>query len=823
MRIKYRPAAYLVISLFLALLASCKEASAQTATATTTASAENIQQPALQRPVTNEQKLVPPPNYVVAPGGSDAQAGTLESPFATIQHALDQAKPGDVVALREGIYRQAVKLTGKSGKEGAPITLTAYGQEKPVIAGLDILKLSWAETAQPGIYVADLEAKSIPQLFYNGKPMLEARWPNCPRDTNGDWNFFSPEMWASADTNGNSYGTLACEALAKTGWDVTGAQALLNVDHQFFSWTRQVKTHSAGAGAFTYDKDLGSGVQNTDESGKQGKWNDGNKFYLFGLRQFLDAPGEWYYDTAAKKLYVFSLDEKNPNEGLLEIKARDWGFSADQDCSYLTIDGIGFFGTAFKFGKSYDMKAGKGDVKRSSHIVFKNNSVLHSSWTEFLSINKSAADTIYPTIEANNSQVVNNTFAFGALSGLYINGFDNLIENNLLHDFDYSSSLKYPPLYVNSWSKSVEAKAGRAVIRYNTLHRSGGIQARVLHADNDFSMNHVYDSYLACYGGNKDTSAVYTNNPSCAGTRFHHNWVSRGFSGTPPHPWGGGMGIRGDDLACGLTVDHNVVWDCGSVGIFIKNVNHPTPDQANRCVNNTVFNHSAYNTIKSAIVISTVAGKGKKKEDGSESKGAQAGENPNAWSTVANNLADSIYGQWNAVPLGKVKLFSNNFTSFKAATDLVNMAWNDFRPAADASAILNQGIEIEGISPHVSGKNPGIGAYQRGDATYWIPGQRVAKASFPIVPDKVKDVPADRDILMWRPAYQAVSHTVTFATSEEGLNQASASTVQKTFKGDENVFSLPKLASGQTYLWRVDATLPDKTVVKGDVWSFSTQ
>jgi hypothetical protein len=270
-------------------------------------------------------------------------------------------------------------------------------------------------------------------------------------------------------------------------------------------------------------------------------------------------------------------------------------------------------------------------------------------------------------------------------------------------------------------------------------------------------------------------------------------------------------------------VDHNVVWDCGSVGIFIKNVNHPTPDQANRCVSNTVFNHSAYNSIKSAIVISTVAGKGKKEEDGSESKGDQAGENPNAWSTVANNLADSIYGQWNAKPLGKVKLFANNFTSFNAATDLVNTAWNDFRPAANASAILNQGIEIEGISPLVSAKNPDIGAYQRGDSTYWIPGQRLGKASFPIVPDKSKDVPVDRDVLMWRPAYQAISHTVTFSTSEEGLSQASASTVQKTFTGDENVFGLPKLASGQSYFWRVDATLPDQTVVKGDVWSFSTQ
>ena len=76
---------------------------------------------------------------------------------------------------------------------------------------------------------------------------------------------------------------------------------------------------------------------------------------------------------------------------------------------------------------------------------------------------------------------------------------------------------------------------------------------------------------------------------------------------------------------------------------------------------------------------------------------------------------------------------------------------------------------------------------------------------------------------MWRPAYGATAHTVTFSTSEAGLNQTTAPTVQKTFQGEENVFALPALAAGQTYFWRVDAVMPDKSVIKGDVWSFTTQ
>jgi len=120
------------------------------------------------------------------------------------------------------------------------------------------------------------------------------------------------------------------------------------------------------------------------------------------------------------------------------------------------------------------------------------------------------------------------------------------------------------------------------------------------------------------------------------------------------------------------------------------------------------------------------------------------------------------------------------------------------------------------------GKAPDIGAYQRGEASYWIPGCRDTKATYPIVPDKAQGVPANRDVLMWRPAYGATSHTVTFSTSEAGLDQNTPPTVQKTFQGEENVFTLPTLAAGKTYFWRVDAVMPEKSVVKGDVWSFTT-
>jgi hypothetical protein len=45
----------------------------------------------------------------------------------------------------------------------------------------------------------------------------------------------------------------------------------------------------------------------------------------------------------------------------------------------------------------------------------------------------------------------------------------------------------------------------------------------------------------------------------------------------------------------------------------------------------------------------------------------------------------------------------------------------------------------------------------------------------------------DRDVLIWRPAYQAVSHTLTFSISQEELNKTSAPTIQKSFEGEATV------------------------------------
>ena len=60
----------------------------------------------------------------VATNGSDTAPGSSASPFATIQHAMDVAQPGDGVRVKAGVYYQTLD-TPRSGTASAPIHLIA--------------------------------------------------------------------------------------------------------------------------------------------------------------------------------------------------------------------------------------------------------------------------------------------------------------------------------------------------------------------------------------------------------------------------------------------------------------------------------------------------------------------------------------------------------------------------------------------------------------------------------------------------------------------------------------------------------------------------
>ena len=68
----------------------------------------------------------------------DAGPGSLEKPWRTLARATGEGQPcpgpGDTVWIRGGVYKETVRLTA-GGAAGRPLTIKAFGDEKPVIDG----------------------------------------------------------------------------------------------------------------------------------------------------------------------------------------------------------------------------------------------------------------------------------------------------------------------------------------------------------------------------------------------------------------------------------------------------------------------------------------------------------------------------------------------------------------------------------------------------------------------------------------------------------------------------------------------------------------
>ncbi len=78
--------------------------------------------------------------YYVATTGSDAVAGSLAAPFATLAHAAGIANPGDTIYMRGGTYAltdSGVQIS-RSGSSGNYINVFNYPGETPILDGINI-------------------------------------------------------------------------------------------------------------------------------------------------------------------------------------------------------------------------------------------------------------------------------------------------------------------------------------------------------------------------------------------------------------------------------------------------------------------------------------------------------------------------------------------------------------------------------------------------------------------------------------------------------------------------------------------------------------
>jgi hypothetical protein len=613
--------------------------------------------------------------YHVATDGDDANPGTQDKPFGTIQHAADIVRPGDTCIIQAGTYRQAAQFT-RSGAPGRPIRFVAAEGQTVVLDGTTPITGAWTRH-QGDIYKTRIDA-DIEQLFVDQKMMVEARWPNMRFD-----QMFDRAAWRPT-TQGSSYGRIVDPELAETGIDWTGALITLNVAHQFFTWRRTVESHGQGESALTYPKDL---PVITHYAKSTRGWED-DYYYLSGKLEALDAATEWYYDRATKTLYLYPPDGKAPGECTVAYRQRQCAITGG-GLSHVEFKGLTFFGCSFQFQDSSDL-------------------VLDGCQLQFPTYSRRLTDMETPSspmpssaVSGDRNTIRNCLVAHASGAGLTVSGDDNLVENCIIRDICWSGSLKYCALRLSG---------ERNTARRNTLYNAGNAILHFAGKDNRVEYNHVYNGGRLC----RDVSLVYTQLPRCRGSVIRYNWVhgcqTEGFRGKGR----GGMGIRGDDQTRGLTVHHNVVWDCGIHGIVVKG-------DGNKVVNNTVFDvgppdPSQRDEKNSKHLLTPTRAEPKKPWR----KQFPLLEVQNANSLFVNNAVGNIV--WRGTPLPANDNVSHNvaFERQPASSWLMDPAHMDFQPKKN-SGLVDAGRIVPGITVDFTGKAPDVGAYETG-AEPWTAG-----------------------------------------------------------------------------------------------------
>jgi len=242
--------------------------------------------------------------YYVANDGDDANAGTgINAPLRSLARAQQLAGGGDTVLLRRGdVFRESAQFGGNT-------SIGAYGQTnlpRPSIRGSDVVN-GWSQH-DGDIYVADFTGDAG-YVFVNQQQATLARFPNEGWLRTTNWTETSQGYDTVVTSNGLT-------GHSRNGNDYWNGANIRWHRHSWWFETRTVTDYSAN-GQLSLDEKSIIPIQPWNKNG----WG----FYLDNKLEELDAPGEYYHNRDAGKLYLMAPDGADPNDLTVEVAVRDRG------------------------------------------------------------------------------------------------------------------------------------------------------------------------------------------------------------------------------------------------------------------------------------------------------------------------------------------------------------------------------------------------------------------------------------------------------------------------------------------------------------------
>ncbi|TPQ18980.1 RICIN domain-containing protein [Streptomyces sporangiiformans] len=257
--------------------------------------------------------------YYVAPDGNDANAGTISAPFKTLRHARDVVRTvnddmtGDInVYLRGGNYPVSSTIdftSADSGTNGHRVVYAAYQNEKPVLNG-GVPVTGWTQHSG-NIWKASLDRDDkLRALYVNGKRAQMASKTIDSAGCHGTYTVTAgqaPWAWESgSQCDGAKYSLSDLPAVAANQGDVEIKSAT--------TWTtaivgvRQITTSSDGANRVALFQQPGAAIA---QAPPYGPFKASGSHTFMNAYEFLDQPGEFYFNKTTRTLYYYKSSSEN--------------------------------------------------------------------------------------------------------------------------------------------------------------------------------------------------------------------------------------------------------------------------------------------------------------------------------------------------------------------------------------------------------------------------------------------------------------------------------------------------------------------------------
>jgi hypothetical protein len=469
----------------------------------------------------------------VSPHGDDAGSGAKRHPFRTLQRARDAIRSlsrqpgfsGAVVRVADGVYSLSSPFELTEPDSGAPGAAVVYRAEKPGAAHLTggrtiaqwhpvtdpAVKARFAPEARDHILQADLKANGVTdygelrsrgfsrpseiahmELFFKGKPMELARWPNA-----GEFariaGFTTPDKDEWGAQLGDLKGGFTYDGDRPKRWDLD--QDIWAHGYWSYDW----------ANSYERVRHLDPDKRVVETAPPYGVFNfrPGQRFYFLNVMEELDRPGEYYADRKAGILYFWPPEPIRAGDAIVSVL--NGPLVRMKNASYVTLQGFSLGETR---GDGIEISGGSHDTVSGCEVrdigdwgIVADGGTDHKivdcdvSYTGDGAIRVTGGDR--KTLSPANHQVLNNHLHhFGRWSrsyqaGVSANGVGIRIAHNLIHDAPHNAILyggnDFDIAYNEIYGVCLETGDAGAiytgrdytfrgnVIRYNFIHHNGGV------------------------------------------------------------------------------------------------------------------------------------------------------------------------------------------------------------------------------------------------------------------------------------------------------------------------------------------------------------